>query len=108
MVRAPELARWVSLAEGAAVTVRKGNAIDVGREGLEASFIRMYLAGQRHGHVGASMEGIFKADDGRTLGVGTRKLDGVLHRFCAAIRQKGFLGKFSRGQPVKSFRQCNV
>ncbi len=75
----------------AAIGISERNAVDVAGERFEACFIRMRLAGERHGEKRAAMEGIFEADNGGALGVGAGDLDGILDGFGAGIDEDGFL-----------------
>src|SRR5882724_6648988 len=105
---AAELAGGILQSIRAAIAVRISNPVDIAHERLEAGLIGMRLAGQRHGHHGAAMESVVEADDGRTLGVGTRDLNSVLDRFRAAVRKKCLLWKFAGNNLVESLGQCDI
>src|SRR5256885_2050054 len=68
----------------------------------------MRLAGERHSHHGASMECVVEADYRGTLGIRARYLDGVLYGLSAAVREKTFLGGFSRDKLIELFSQRDV
>src|SRR6266850_31403 len=76
--------------------------------GLEAGFVRMRFAGERHGKQRAAMEGVFETDYGRTLGVGAGDLDGVFDGFGTGVEEDGFFRKISGGQRVQFFRHGNI
>ena len=90
------------------VGISKRNAVDVAGKGLEAGFIRMRLAGQRHGEKRAAMEGVFETNDGGTLGVGAGNLDGVFDGLCARVNEDGFLGKIAGSKRVEFFGNRDV
>src|SRR6266850_61904 len=92
----------------ATVRISEGNAVDIAGEGLEAGFVRMRFAGERHGKQRAAMEGVFETDYGRTLGVGAGDLDGVFDGFGAGVEEDGFFRKISGGQRVQFFRHGNI
>src|SRR5467141_1516973 len=52
----------------AAIGIGERNAVDVAGERLEAGFIRMRLAGERHGEKRAAVESVLETDDGGALG----------------------------------------
>ena len=54
------------------------------------------------------MEGVFKADDRRALGIATRDLDGVFDGLGAAVDEQGLLGKIAGDERIQLFRQGDV
>src|SRR5258708_23046538 len=91
-----------------AVGIGEMNAVDVAGKRLEAGFIRMRLAGERHGEKRAAMEGVFKTNNGRALGVSARDLDGVFDGLGAGVEENGFLREIAGSQGVEFFRDGNV
>src|SRR6266513_165583 len=90
------------------VGISERNAVDVASKGLEAGFIWMRLAGQRHGEKRAAMEGVFETNDGGALGIGTRDLDGVFDGLGPGVDEDGFLRKIAGSQRVQFFGNGNV
>src|SRR5205823_826188 len=70
---------------GVAIRISVRNAIDVAGKRLEAGFVRMRFAGERHGKKRAAVESVFKADDGGTLGIRAGDFDGVFDGFGAGV-----------------------
>jgi len=91
-----------------AISVREGDAVDLGEEGADPLLIGPYLAGKAEGQHGTAVEGPLKGDDRRTLGVGTGDLNGVLYGLGAAVEQDGLLGEVAGGYFVQPFRQLKV
>src|SRR6266567_6172067 len=91
-----------------AVGIGKRNAVNVAGKRLEAGFIRMRLAGKRHGQKRAAMEGVLKTNDGGALGKGARDLDGIFDGFGAGVQENGFLRKIAGSQGVEFFRDGDV
>ena len=58
----------------------------------------MRLAGERHREKRAAMKGVLETDDGGTLRVRARDLDGILDGFGAGIEENRFFRKLARGQ----------
>ena len=68
----------------------------------------MRLAGERHCHHRAAVEGVFEADDRGTLGVGTCDFHGVFDGFGAGVEQDCFLREISRRERVQLFGDGDV
>src|SRR5258708_6025135 len=92
----------------AAVGIGERNTVDVAGERLEAGFIGMRLAGQRHGEKRAAMEGVLETDDGGALGVDAGDLDGVFDGFGARVDKDSFLREVTRREGVEFFRDGDV
>src|SRR6266436_4583103 len=91
-----------------AVGIGERNAVDVAGKRLETGFIRMRLAGQRHGEKRAAMEGVFETDDGGTFGVGAGDFDGVFDGLGAGIEENGFFRKNAGSEGVEFFGDGDV
>jgi hypothetical protein len=72
----------------AAVRIRRGCAIDLGRERAEAAAVDE-LARHRHGQQRPTVEAVLEHDDGRPAGCGPGDLDGVLDRLRAGVEHAG-------------------
>src|SRR6266478_896676 len=92
----------------AAIGISERNAVDVAGEGLEAGFIRMRFTGERHGEKSAAVKGVFKTDDGGTLGVGAGDFDGVFDGFGARVEEDGFFREIAGSQRVQLFGDGDV
>src|SRR6266446_9816922 len=88
----------------AAIRISERNAVNVAGKRREAGFIRMRLAGERHGEKRAAMEGVLETDDGGALGVSAGDLDGVFDGLGAGVQENGFLRKIAGSQGVEFFR----
>ena len=73
----------------AAVLLREGKPVHLGRERAEPYLVRMSLGGQRQRQQRSSVKAALEADHGRALGVGPRELDGVLDRLGARVEECG-------------------
>src|SRR6202158_2838838 len=91
-----------------AIGIGERNAVDVAGEGLEARFVGMRLAGERHGEKRAAMEGVFETNDSGALGVGAGDFDRVFDGLGAGVDEDGFLAKIAGSQRVQFFRNGNV
>jgi len=87
------------------VRIRERNTVDVAGKGLEARFVGMRLAGERHGEKSPAMEGVFKTNDSGALGVGPGDFDGVFDGLGAGVDEDGFLRKIAGSQRVQFFPQ---
>ena len=92
----------------AAIRISERNAVNVAGERREAGFIRMRFARESHCEERAAVEGVFETNDGRTLGVGARDLDGVFDGLGSGVHEDGFLREIARGKRVEFFRDGHV
>ena len=79
IVSAGGVACGVGEAERTAIAVGARHAIDVGHEGAEPEFVGFDLAGKGHGHVGAAVKAVFKADNRLPFGVMPGDFNRVFH-----------------------------
>ncbi len=105
-----EMMRKILRCRAGCIAVRIGerDAVDVACERLETRFVRMCLAGQRHGEQSAAMESIFEANNGGTFCIGASDFDGIFDGLCAGIYKNGFLRKIAGGQRVQFFSDGDV
>ncbi len=108
MTRAEKIARRIFQRIGTAIAVRVGNAVDVAGKRRESGFVGMGFAGERQGHHGAAVEGVFEGDDAGASGVGAGDLYCVLDRFSAAVYEQRFLGEVAGGDFVHSLGESDV
>ena len=81
---------------GAAVVLREGRAVDLGRERPHPDLVRVRARGERHRQQRAAVEGALEGDHGGSLGVEPRELDGVLDRLGAGVEEGGLGGPAER------------
>ena len=74
---------------GAAVRVRVGSPVDLGRERPHSCLVRVELRGQRERQQGAAVEAALERDHARTARVEPRELDGVLDRLGTGVEERG-------------------
>src|SRR6478672_9630188 len=75
----------------AAERVRRGGAVDLGRERPEALLVGNDLRRHRHREQRAAVEGVVEDDDSATPGRDARDLDRVLDRLRAAVEEERLL-----------------
>src|SRR5258708_13212839 len=92
----------------ASVRIRKRNPVDIARERLEPSLIRMPLARQGHRQQRAAMETVFETNHCWPLRVRTRNLDAVFDGFSPRAQTQSFLCELARVQGLKSFTNGNA
>src|SRR5277367_2468495 len=68
----------------------------------------MRFACERHGKKCAAVEGILEADDGRTLCVGARDLDGIFYGLGAGIQKDGFFCEIAGSKRIQFFSDGSV
>ena len=95
-------------AEGTAVAVGIGHAVDFRGEGAVAELVGLDLAGQGHAQQRTTVKGVFEADDAGPLRRVAGHLDRVFHRFGAAVGKQGQLGEIAGGQAIQPFGQLYI
>src|SRR6266487_2769969 len=91
-----------------AVGIGKRNAVNVAGKRLEAGFIGMRLAGERHSEKCATVESVLETNNGRTLGIGAGDLDGIFDGLGSGVQENGFLREIAGSQGVEFFRDGHV
>src|SRR5690348_5892142 len=86
------------------VRVRERDAVDVACERLETRFVRMCLAGERHGEQRAAMESILEANHGGTFCIGASDFDGIFDSLCAGAYKNSLFRKIAGSQRIQLFR----
>ena len=81
---------------GAAVVLREGRPIDLGRERSHSDLVRVRSRGECHRHQRAAVEGALERNYGWPLGVEPRELDSVLDRLGAGVEEDGLRGTAER------------
>ncbi len=84
------------------------HVIDAARERTEAGLVRHHLAGERHAHEGAAVEGARQRDHAGAAGMGARDLDGVLHGFGTGGEECRLLGMRAGRERVQALGQFDV
>ena len=84
----------------AAERIRRGRAVDLGRERAEALLVRHDLRGHRHREQRAAVEGVVEDDDRGPPGRDARDLDGVLDRLGARVQQDRLLVVATAGREL--------
>ena len=92
----------------APVGIGKRNTVNVAGKGLEAGFVGMRFARERHSQKRPAVEGIFETDNRGALGMGTRDLDGIFDSLGARVDQHGFFREIAGSQRIEFFRDGHV
>ena len=87
---------------------RERCVVHVGRQRAEVELVRRDLAGERHRHHGAAMEGAAERDDTGAPGGGACDLDGVLDRLGPGGKQRRLLGVVSRRDAIDPLRERDI
>ncbi len=85
-----------SVAEGAAIGVRKRNVLDAGKQSAKTLALRGFRSGQRKSAHGAAVKAAVERDHFVALGGITRELDGAFDGFRARIGEERLFGSSAR------------
>ena len=92
----------------AAILVREGHAVDLGRERPQAGLVGVGLRRQRQREQRAAVEASLEGDHGGALRICARELDRVLHRFGAGVEEGRLRGRVEGRQLEQPLRKGDV